>query len=65
MARWQKYGTLAPQVEKLARRWHVGAYIGTLARVQMDHADTHGTHLTPLLKETDGFLKYVKVLINY
>ena len=32
---------------------------------QMDHAGTHDTHLTLLLKETDGFLNYVKFLINY
>ena len=32
---------------------------------QMDHAGTHGTHLTLLLKETDDFLKYAKFLINY
>ena len=44
------------------KNWHA---VGTLARGQMDHAGTHGTHLTPFLKETDGFLKYVKFLINY
>ena len=62
--KWHVFDTLARQLEKLARLWHVGMFTGTLARKNEKlprfwHVGRYGTHDTQFSKLDEQSDKFV------